>query len=241
MQGNPLAGIGYLLQGLGLVFKPRLRRFVMIPLLINASLFAALIWYGAGRFGALLDWLLPDWLDFLSWLLWPLFALTALLIAFYSFTLLANLIAAPFNGLLAEKVEAYLAGKAPQTDSGWGEVLRGIPAAIGSELRKLSYFALRAVPLLILFLIPGLNLLAPFLWLAFSAWFLALEYADFPMANHSLGFKEQHRRLKGQRLTSMGFGAGATLLTLIPLLNFVAVPAAVAGATAFWHARLKSG
>ena len=93
------------------------------------------------------------------------------------------------------------------------------------------YFALRAVPLLILFLIPGLNLLAPLLWLAFSAWFLALEYADFPMANHGLGFKEQHRRLKQQRLTSLGFGAGATLLTLIPVLNFVAVPAAVAGAT----------
>ena len=239
MQGNPFAGAGYLLQGLGLILKPRLRRFVLVPLAVNVILFGGLIWYGAGQFEALLDWLLPDWLDFLSWLLWPLFALTVLLVAFYGFTLVANLIAAPFNGLLAEKVEAYLGGAPADSASGWGDLLRGVPAALGSELRKLMYFALRAVPLLILFLIPGLNLLAPLLWLAFSAWFLALEYADFPMANHGLGFKEQHRRLKQQRLTSLGFGAAATLLTLIPVVNFVAVPAAVAGATAFWQARLR--
>ena len=114
MQGNPFAGAGYLLQGLGLILKPRLRRFVLVPLAVNVILFGGLIWYGAGQFEALLDWLLPDWLDFLSWLLWPLFALTVLLVAFYGFTLVANLIAAPFNGLLAEKVEAYLGG-APLT------------------------------------------------------------------------------------------------------------------------------
>ena len=36
----------------------------------------------------------------------------------------------------------------------------------------------------------------------FSAWFMALEYGDYPMANHGISFKEQHRRLKQTRLTA---------------------------------------
>ncbi len=85
----------------------------------------------------------------------------------------------------------------------------------------MSYFLLRAIPLLILFLIPGLNIAAPFLWLAFSAWFLALEYGDYPMANHGLLFKEQHRRLQQARFTALTFGGGLTLLMMVPILNFV--------------------
>jgi CysZ protein len=91
----------------------------------------------------------------------------------------------------------------------------------------------------VLFLIPVLYPVAPFLWLAFGAWMLALEYADYPMGNHGLRFPEQRRRLREQRLTSLGFGATALLLTMIPVVNFVAMPAAVAGATALWVQRFK--
>jgi CysZ protein len=69
------------------------------------------------------------------------------------------------------------------------QVMKDLVPALLSELRKMSYFLLRAIPLLILFIIPGVNLVAPFLWIAFSAWFLALEYGDYPMANHGLAFR----------------------------------------------------
>jgi CysZ protein len=38
------------------------------------------------------------------------------------------------------------------------------------------------------------------------------------------------------RLTALGFGGGVTLLMMIPLLNFAAMPAAVVGATRLWCA-----
>ena len=88
--------------------------------------------------------------------------------------------------------------------------------------------------MLLLFLIPGLQIIAPFLWLAFSAWFLSLEYMDYPMGNHGLDFRAQLGALKKNRLTALGFGGGLTLLMMIPVLNFAAMPAAVAGATAMW-------
>ncbi|MCU7931947.1 MAG: sulfate transporter CysZ [Candidatus Thiodiazotropha sp. (ex Codakia rugifera)] len=243
MANNPLTGAGYLMRGLGLITKPGLRPFVLIPLIINIIVFSLLIWLGIDQFEQLMDRFLPDdesWLAWLRWLLWPLFAIALLLTIFYTFTVIANLIAAPFNGLLAEKVELFLGGEIPNQPTNAKQIVKDVVPSLLSEMRKILYFLLRAIPLLILFLIPVLNIAAPFLWMAFSAWFLAIEYGDYPMANHNLVFKEQHRRLKQARLSSLSFGGGLTLMMMVPILNFVAMPAAVAGATLFWHERLRN-
>ena len=242
MKSNPFAGAGCLIRGLRLIAQPSLRTFVVIPLLINTVIFSLLIWLGIDQFEVLLNRLLPEdsWLDFLRWLLWPLFALTFLLIIFYTFTVVANLIAAPFNDVLAEKVEQLLGGALPENSrSDWKKVMKGVGPALMGEGRKIGYFLLRALPLLVLFIIPGINVIAPFLWLLFSAWFLAMEYTDYPMGNHGITFSEQRERLKQQRFTALGFGGTLTLMMMVPLLNFVAMPAAVAGATIFWHERLR--
>ncbi len=243
MANSPIDGAGYLIRGLSLITKPGIRPFVLIPLLVNILVFSLLIWVGIDQFELLMDRFLPgdeSWLSWLRWLLWPLFAIAIVLIVFYTFTVIANLIAAPFNGLLAEKVERYLGGELPQQPGGMKQLMKDMVPALLSELRKMGYFLLRAIPLLLLFVIPVVNLAAPFLWLAFSAWFLALEYGDYPMANHGLTFKAQHQRLKQARFTALVFGGSLTLLMMVPLLNFLAMPAAVAGATVFWHERLKN-
>ncbi len=210
-----------------------------MPLLINLLLFGAALWFGAAQFEELLDWLLPRWLDWARWLLWPLFAATALLLVFYTFTLIANLIGAPFNGLLAEKLEARLTSS-PPSDIQHSDYLRSSSKAIVNELRKLAYVLQRTVPFLLLFLIPGLNLIAPFAWLAFAAWMLALEYVDAPMGNHNLTFRDGNRVLRAHRALALGFGAAVLLMTSIPILNFFAMPVAVAGATAMWVERLNT-
>ncbi len=242
MKSNPFAGVGYLVRGLQMIMQPALRTFVVIPLLINTVIFALLIGLGATQFELLLNQMLPEdhWLDFLRWLLWPLFALTFVLIIFYTFTVVANLIASPFNDLLAQKVERLLSGQQPEEgSSSWRQVVKGIGPALMGEWRKIVYFLMRVIPLLVLFVIPGLNVIAPFLWLLFSAWFLTLQYVDFPMGNHNIPFDQQQERLKQQRMTALGFGGALTLMMMVPLLNFVAMPAAVAGATILWHERLR--
>lgn len=225
------AGPAYLLQGLRLIRRPGLRRFVLMPLIVNALLFTALIVYGFGEFNALIDALLPPSFEWLAWLLWPLFALTVLVIAFYSFGLIANLIAAPFNSLLAAAVERDLTGKKAD-DSAFS--LRAALASLGHEIKKFFFLLACAVPLLILFVIPGLNLLAPFAWFVFSAWLLALEYSDYPLGNRGLRFPQIRAELRRRPLPALGFGASVSVCTMIPLLNFLVMPAAVAGATAWW-------
>ena len=239
MQVEAIRGAGYFVRGIRLIGRRGVRRYVAIPLLINAFLFAGLIYFGASQFGLFLEWLLPDWIDWLQWILWPIFGLTCLLIVFFSFALVANLVAAPFNGLLAEAVERSLTGMDSIDDLGGTRFAEELWRGLASEVRKLTYALLRAIPALLLFLIPGINVIAPFVWMAFSAWMLAVEYADYPMGNHGIAFPEQRKRLANRRLLSLGFGGTVMLALIVPLLNFVVIPAAVAGATAMWVEQLR--
>ncbi len=237
---NPFIGPLYVIKGFNLIRRPGLRRFVMIPLLVNTLLFTAGIWLSLAYFDAAMAELLPQGYDWLEWLLWPLFAIAMLLIMFYSFTLIANLICAPFNGLLAEAVERELTGGNTDESTSLMQTLKDVPASLWNEVKKIGYFLLRAIPLIILFFIPGLNLFAPFLWLAFSAWLLSLEYFDYPMANHNILFSDQRRIIGQQRISTLSFGGSIMLLTMIPVVNFIVMPLAVAGATAMYLERINN-
>ncbi len=242
MWRHPLLGPAYLLKGLRLIARPALWPYVAIPLLINVVIFGLLLWFAGDQFGRIVDHLqptLPHWLIWLSWLLWLLFALLAGVVIFFTFSLLANIVGAPFNGLLAEAVERLLTGAETPPGGSLRQVLRETPQALRDELRKLGYYALWALPLLLLFWLPVANLAAPLLWALFSAWMLALEYADYPLGNHGLRFDEQRRMLRGKPLLALSFGAATLLATMIPLLNLFVMPAAVAGATQLWVEQLR--
>ena len=242
MPSNPAKGAAFMLQGIRLIARPGLKRFVLIPLLINIAVFSGAIWYGKAQFDGLMlrmQSAVPDWLGWLEWLLWPIFILALLIIVFYSFTLIANLIASPFNSLLAEKTEALLTGRSLEDNGDMKKLLRELPGTLIDELRKIVYAILWSIPFLILaFAIP---VVGAAIWFLFTAWMLAVQYSDFPMGNHGLKFRDMRARLRKRRFLSIGFGAAAAGLTMIPILNFIAMPAAVAGATAMWVRELKAG
>ncbi len=227
-----MTGFGYVLQGLRLMWRPGIRRFTLIPLAINLLLFGAGTWALIHYAQHMLNQLLPDWLNWLSWLLLPVLFIGLLLMAFFSFTLVANFIAAPFNALLAQKIEFELTGEATPEDNTalWPLAVKTLAA----EWRKFRYFLSYAIPLALLWFVPGLNLLAPFLWFAFSAWMMALQYIDAPAGNHLWEFEAQRRWLQTMPVTSLTFGATMTGMTLVPVLNLLALPVGVCAATALW-------
>jgi CysZ protein len=79
-----------------------------------------------------------------------------------------------------------------------------------------------------------INIIAPFVWMVFGAWMLALEYLDYPMGNHGLSFPVQRQTAQKKRLTVLSFGGATLFATLTPFINLLVMPAAVAGATALW-------
>jgi len=232
-----LSGPQYLREGLKLVLSPGLRLFVLLPLTLNLLLFVALIGFAMRQFEVWVAALmpsLPNWLGFLDYLLWPLFVLLVLLMVFFTFTMLANLIAAPFNGFLAEKVEVVVRGQDPFPAFRWGELLAMIPRTLGREMRKLGYFLPRAIGLLILSFIPVVNVLAAPLWLLFGVWMMAVQYIDYPADNNKMSWPDMLAWLRKKRWQSLGFGGITYAVLLIPFVNILMMPAAVAGATLFW-------
>ncbi len=233
-RNNPLSGALYFLRGFAIVTRPGIRAYVVVPLAVNVTLFAALVWFSTSWLIGFAGNLLPDWLDFLAWLLIPTYVLGVFMAGFYTFNIVANLVAAPFNGLLAEAVERHLTGRTPRADTDWWSFARELGTTLVTEVRKLAYVAIRSLPLLVLFVIPGVNVLAPAAWFLVGAWMLAITYIDYPMANHGIGFTELLSRLRERRFLVLGFGGAAMVALAVPVLNFLVIPCAVAGATAMW-------
>ncbi|MCF7981788.1 MAG: sulfate transporter CysZ [Pseudomonadales bacterium] len=235
MQGNLFRGLGYLYQGAGLLLKPGIWHYVVIPLAINILLFSAIIYYAYHQFNSwvvyLMDWL-PGWLSFIDWLLWITFALLITLLVVFSFSLLANFIAAPFNSFLAEAVERRLTGEALEVKP--RPLILEILASLARELVKMAYYLPRALALLLLGFIPVVNTVAPVLWFLFGAWMMAIQYLDYPMDNSRISFDRMKMLLKEQRLTPLGYGSAVLLASIVPLVNLIVMPAAVAGATLCW-------
>ena len=233
-------GTQALARALSLLNKPGVRVYVIIPLMINLLLFGALVWYGYSQFNVFVEWLMsfvPEFLDFIAWLIWIFFGVLAAITVFFSFTPVANIVAAPFNALMSEKIEIELTGKAVSSEISF---TRMAIDAIGSQLRKLVYIMFWALGLFLVSLIPVVNLVAPILWIVFGSWLLSLEYFDYPMGNHDLVFAEQKKRLGERRGIALGFGGAVMIMTSIPIINFFAMPVAVAGATLLWVEQLQS-
>lgn len=251
---NPLYAIQCFFKGLSWLGKAPLRKFLLIPILINLLLYSVALVLGYFYLSDVINSLIPGWLHWLSWLLWPLFFICFIVVGFFSFTILANLIASPFYGKLSEKtLELIVAAEASQNEDkgkdsdsdtdedtentspepdaaalNWQHVMLG-------ELRRIGYLVKWILVLLIISIIPGLNLLAPLLWVIFGAWGCALEFFTYPLENKGLLFPEQKSLVASVRLGALSFG-GVVLLGLgLPVLNLLVGPAAVIAATFYVH------
>ena len=177
----------------------------------------------------LIDQFIPGWLQWLSWVLWPLFFISFFIVGFFTFTVLANLISAPFYGKLSAKTLAMISG---QTLASAEQPLAKV---LFAESKRMGYLVTRALPLLILSIIPGINVIAPFLWALFGAWGMALEYMAYPLENEGVLFSEQKQLVKSVRLGALSFGGVAVMGLTIPVLNIIVAPAAVIGATIYFN------
>lgn len=231
-------GAHYFFAGFGLIAKPGIKRYVIMPFLINILLFTLLFFVLRHYMAELNLWAagyLPAWLQWLSYVFWLLFLAGFLLVFVYAFGALSALASAPFNGLLAAKVETLLTGDVP-ADSTLVENLQDIPRILWRQLCIMGYYLPRALGILLLYFIPIIHGFAIILWFLFSAWFLALQYMDFPTDNHRIPLAKVRDWLYIHQATALGFGISFMLVMSIPLLNFFAIPAAVAGATQFYLA-----
>lgn len=229
-------GASLLMEGFQLMGHPRLRVFVWLPILLNIFLFIALSTFlfqqFSGWMGALTDWL-PDWLSFLAWIIGALSTLVILVLYGYSFSILTNLIAAPFYGILAERVEQIKTGQALSSEP----IVQLILRTVGRELSKIFYFLTRSIAILLLCFIPPIGQVLSLPW---SSWCMGVQYCDYAADNQQKSFIELRATLRGELLSAHGFGGLVMIGTMIPIINIFIIPAAVIGGTLLWMQLEKS-
>ncbi|WP_163931057.1 sulfate transporter CysZ [Paraferrimonas sp. SM1919] len=230
------SGARYFFQGFNLIKQPKLLPFVAIPFTINVIIFIAGFYHLFGYLEQTMTWFeqsVPEFLTWLTYILWPLAIILMLLTMGASFSIVANLIAAPFNGLLSEKVEEHLLGV--KNNGSLLEVIKDLPRVLGREWQKLKYWVPRAILCLVLFWVPVIGqTAAPVIWLVFCCWMYAIQYCDFPFDNHKVSFTDMKSQLGENKSKSLSFGLAVNLLTMVPILNAIVMPVAVCGATAMW-------
>jgi len=239
--GRLSQGAGYAIRGFKLpwVEHRSLLRFVVAPALINTLLFVGLVaalwsWGGAWA-GALIEGALagehPSYLAPFVWLLrvfsWVFLAAITVIAGFVTVYLVGGVVAAPFNDVLSEHVEALRLGTPPPPFS-LRTMLSDAAFAMGQELRRMLVLLLVCALALPLHFIPVIGTL---LWGWIGVLILAMDMIDIPLARNRFTVRQRLRVLRANVLVCTGFGAACAALLWAPLLQFVCLPAAVVGGT----------
>jgi len=223
-------GTFYLLRGMRHLFHKGLKRFVILPLALNLLLFCGLFYLGYYYLLPYSHHYLnqsPSWLGFLSTLFVVIFILGFFFMFLSLFTVGFNVLAAPLNGLLAEKTQRMFYGSVIPASSFYKMVWRSLQR----QMEFLRYFLPRFVGVGALFFIPFVQPVYPLIWFIFNAWMLSIQYQDFAMDNNQVRFHDMRQELAHNKMRSLGFGCSINLLSLIPVLNILVMPAAVIAST----------
>ncbi len=234
-----MTGLECFFDGFNLIRRPGLRRYFIMPGLINAVVLTLLVVLSYAHFD---DWVaiimawFPGWMGALYWLIRGIAFIVLIVLILFVFTFLANMIASPFNAILSIKVEQALTGSAPESSVSLWLIL---PRSVARELAKLLYILPRLLGLLLITVIPVINAVAPFLWILFGAWMMSIQYADYAADNNDVSFKALKSRLGANRFDALMFGLPAYLLLTVPVVNLILMPIGVAGGTRFWVEHLR--
>jgi CysZ protein len=236
----------YLGQGMTLAKSPGLRLYVVIPMVFNVLVLGGLYWLsvhwiGDWISGATAGWQFEgDWrflngaVRFLVNAAVVLVWIVLLGLFASTFTLAVQLIAAPFMGFLAEKVDVRITGRPMPEES----VLAMTARTFKRELRKTWYWLWRAVLILfvvlVIYFIPVVNVLASAVWFFWSGWLMGMQYIDYAADNRQISFEEMLERLKTRRWLVLTFGSAVLGLTMLPLVNLFIMPVAVIAGALIW-------
>lgn len=212
--------------GARMAFSADVRPFVFLPAVVSLIVIGAgltLVFSYVAEFASYLTGTLPDWLSFLGSVLKPLLYLFGLLTGAWSFGLIATIVGSPFLGELSKRVDKLVMKPVPW----WRE----IAPALLREMRKLRYHLPRLLMLVVVSFVPVVNALAPFLWLGFGAWMMAVQFCDYSTENRSQNLAATLSLLASNRAATLGFGACVTVAMSVPVLNFMVAPVAVIGGT----------
>lgn len=151
-------------------------------------------------------------------------SLILLLVGALTFSLVATVVASPFNDFLAERTEALATPPMPPTR---GLSLKGKIRLIWVDVLKSVCASAAALCAILVSWIPLLNLIA--MELAFLL--ITFQFISYPQTRRGEGIRDGLRFLWRHIYSCSAFGAVVSVLFAIPVVSSLALPLAVVGGT----------
>ena len=203
-----------------LVRNPDLLSLSLVPMLLTLALLMGLIlgaaWAVGWLIGAVVRVEIRIVAQFLTLLL-------TFLIAYFLYLPVARVLLAPFAEALSRKACAIDTGRTiRQNGQGWARaMLEGLKLAIFQAAVALAALALGLA-------FPPVG--AP-VGVAVAIFLVGLDFFDIPLSTRGLRLRKKLGVIWRNKSLALGFGAAAYLMLLIPVINMLALPVGVVGAT----------
>ncbi|MBN8584774.1 MAG: EI24 domain-containing protein [Ignavibacteria bacterium] len=215
-------------------------KYSIAPMLINLLIYGSVFILSYSWFTSSIEgWLGIEgteagfWLKFLHTALLIIGFILLLFICYLLFTILGNIITAPFNEEISQRVEEIVTGTKEGHKMGFWE---DAYISIKGEIQKLAFY------LIILLLIFSLNLipvagsvLSSILGVIFSSYYNALDFLDYPMTRKKMRFRDKLKVTGKGRLITYGFGFISFLLLFLPVINVFMKPILVVAGTSLFY------
>jgi CysZ protein len=222
---------------------PKLLRYALAPFVINVVVFSAILYFADAYFSHFVDEYLiygeAWWWKILEWIAHALVLMVILVISFFTFTAVGNLIAAPFNDVLSEKTEHMICGTISEEPFSFRIMLREAVRSLGDEVKKLSLFS---GAMGILFIVNFIPFAGPPVFalcsILLTLYFLVIEYTGFVCSRKRVGLVRQRVFIRTHRAQALGFGVAVMLALMVPLVQLFTIPLAVVAATHFCVANM---
>jgi len=210
----------FFLGGRTLIRNADLLKLSLVPMLLTLALILGLVFGSAFGVG----WLFRDSLGVgLRRVAQILISLLALLIAFYLYMPVARVLLAPFAESLSRRTHAINTGQAVrQNNQGWARaMLEGLKLVVFQLVVALALLALGLA-------FPPVG--AP-IGVTVAIFLGGLDFFDVPLSTRGLRLRRKLGVIWRNKSLALGFGGAVYLMLLIPVVNMLALPMGVIGAT----------
>ena len=172
--------------------------------------------------GRYVGWLYWVYMHVVKYLLYTV----VLIIMFYSFIVLSNILASPFyDHIVTKYAQNYARDRGTAEETG---PTKGILGIMKEEVKKAMFMLI--IPLILMF-IPVIGGLLGFI---VAAIFVAWDYVDFSLARDCPLLKDRLGRLWRHKACLVGFG----FPLVIPFVGLIMLPFAILGSTLLFHEKI---
>ena len=243
--GSLLVGATYPFRALLVLRRsPRLWRYIVIPVVVNlvvgAAVYASLLYVGLQYIDALLADL-SEWALAVGVLVHALLMVGLLVGIGFVLLRFGVVLGSPWYGRLSELVEEECTGEALAVEEGGGAgaVVREVGATLLFEVQKVLVL-LVGLPVVGLNVVPGVgSVLAAAGWVTVGVVIVCLDFFDAPLSRRRVSFRVRLRVIRRSLPASGGFGLVCLGLMSIPFLNLLALPLCVTAGTLFFCERVR--